>query len=725
MSGKKTVLQIITCLLAFSVFFKTNAQSSATSIEWQRCYGYGLNAWYGDEGIRISPTQDGNFITTSKKTLQGYETIVASKINTKGELLWETIIFDDKAYTGFRGVDVIQNSDGGYILIGKVVSVQKLSFVSTDLRNVEFNTGAKGYYDILITKLNAQGQKEWFKLLGGSGEDIPVRALLTSDNNIMLVSSTTSSDFDVFDSGKIPGIYRDIWVTKLSQNGNILAKKCFGGNYDDLPLAMKKSSDGHFVIVGSTNSDDGLLGPTKGAKDVFAIKIDESLNTIWKKTFGGNQNEEARALVALPNGDLILGIVSNSLTDDFFIEPSNAYPSNFQENVWLFKLNSDGNMVQSKIFGGAGRDFVNDLIFTQDGNCVFIGSTNSNNGSITDRNRIPENNNDRYDVFLMKTTTGFDTIWQKTMGGSEDDEGNGIVETQDRTLITIGTTKSFNGDVDGNHENNQDPRDIWITKLGYPCQNEIITSADVVATNADLVAAETIQSSDRISDNSSVRYSANKNIDLKDGFNIELGSVLEINLFGCTNASAGISNLPIQVKTNNECREGGMKFTFHPYTPDTDLSQYRMSIQNLDPSIEFKFSGNTLITKNNIPDNRNAYYMLTVSRNGFKDFIVEGYTSTCEHDGAPIDCPENTSTVILDKDYYNVGDTFTATWTGQLIPNQTLEWYNDNVTIISRSEKAIVGRINAFPSHLQAQPGVFPYYRPCHGAVRVDFRKVE
>ncbi len=727
MSGKKTALQIITCVLAFSVFLETNAQNSATSIEWQRCYGYGLNAWYGDEGIRISPTQDGNYITTSKKTLQGYETIVVSKINTKGELLWETIIFDDRAYTGFRGVDVIQNSDGGYILIGRVISVQKLSFVSSDLRNVETNTGTKGYYDILVTKLNAQGQKEWFKLLGGSSEDLPVRALLTSDNNIMLLNSTTSADFDVNGSGKHPNpnFNRDVWVTKLNQSGDIIAKKCFGGNNDDLPLAMKKSSDGNFVIVGSTNSDDGLLGPAKGAKDVFVLKIDESLNTIWKKTYGGNQNEEARSVLALPNGDLVVGIVSNSMTDDFYKEATNDFPNNYLENIWLFRLNSSGELIQSKILGGAGRDFLNDLILTQDGSCVFIGSTNSNNGNITDRNRIPGNNNDRLDVLVMKTTTNFDIIWQKTMGGSEEDEGNGVVETQDQTLITIGTTKSFNGDVDGNHENNQDPRDIWLTKLSYPCQTEINTSVDLVGANADVVAAERINSSDRISDNSSVKYSANKTIDLNDGFNIELGSVLEINLFGCTNGTTGVSNLPIQVKTNNECREGGMKFTFHPFTPDTDLSQYRMSIQNLDPSIEFKFSGNTLITKNNIPDNRNAYYLLTVSRDGFKDFVVQGYTSTCEHDGAPIDCPENTNTVILDKDYYNVGDTFSATWTGQLIPDQTLEWFNENVTIITRSEKAIVGRINAFPAHLQAQPGVFPYYRPCHGAVRVDFAKVE
>ncbi len=723
MSGKKTALSLITCLLALCGFLQTNAQNSATAIEWQRCYGW--DSWYGDEGVRIAPSQDGNYITTGKKTLNGYESIVASKVNSRGELLWETIIFDDRAYTGFRGVDIMQNSDGGYILIAKVISVQKLSFVSTDLRNID-NTFSKGYYDILITKLNAQGQRVWFKIVGGAGEDMPIRVLPSSGNNIMLLGYTTSADQDMSDSGKNTASYnRDIWVAKISQNGDIISKKCFGGNNDDLPFDMRKTSDGNYVIVGSTNSDDGSLGSNKGAKDAFAIKINESLNSIWKKTYGGNQNDEARSVIALPNGDLVLGIVSNSLTDDFFKEPSNDFPNNYQENAWLFKLNSGGDLVDSRIFGGSGRDFINDLILTRDGSYVFIGSTTSNNGSITDRNRIPGNNNDKFDVFLMKINTNFDIVWEKTMGGSEDDEGNGLVETIDETLITIGTTKSFNGDVDGNHASSQDPRDMWLVKLSYPCQAEIVTSTDLVAASTDVIASESIHSSDRISDNSSVRYSANKNVDLTAGFNIEPGSVLEVNLQGCTNGTAGISGLPIQLKTNNECREGGMKFTFHPFTPDGDLSQYRMSIQNLDPSIEFKFSGNTLITKNNIPDNHNAYYLLTISRNGFKDFVVQGYTSTCEHDGAPIDCPENTSTVILDKDYYNEGDTFTATWTGQLIPDQTLEWFNENVTLISKNDKTMVGRINAFPAHIQAQPGVFATYRPCHGAVRVDFKKVE
>ena len=721
MSGKKN-LQTITCIIFLLNVLHVNAQRLPTTIEWQRCYGW--DSWYGDEGLKISPTQDGNFITIGKKTLQGYENIWASKVNSKGELLWETVIFDDKAYTGFKGADIIQSSDGGYILAGKVVNVEKLIFTSTNVRNIVSNTGFHGYYDNLITKFNSKGEMQWVKLFGGSGEDIPIKLLTTSDNNILLLSYTTSADGDINGSGKNTSSYnRDIWLSKLSQDGNILSKKCIGGNNDEIPFDMKRLSDGGFVIVGSSNSDDAQIGPNKGGKDVLAIKVDNNLNIVWKKTYGGNQNEEARKVIQLPNGDLVLGISSNSVNNDFEFTLTNDLPNNYQENIWLFKLNSSGNLVNKKVFGGSGRDIINDLILSIDGNCILMGSTTSNNGNITDRNRIPGNNNDKFDVLLMKTTTNFEVIWEKTMGGSEIDEGNGIVETIDEGLITIGTTQSFNGDVVGNHANSQDSRDIWLVKLNYPCEANITTSVDLVAANNDILASETIHTSDRIRQNSSIRYSANKNVEITNGFNTEMGSSVEINLSGCTDGSSGIDNAPIQLKINNECREGGMKFTFRPFTPNTDISQYRMSIQNLDPAIEFKFSGNTLITKNNVPDNHNAYFLLTISKNGYKDFVTQGYTSTCEHDGAPIDCPENNNDVILNKDYYQEGETFTATWTGQLIPNQTLEWFVENVTIISKNGKTLTGKINGFPSHIHAQPGVFPEYRPCHGATRVVFNK--
>jgi hypothetical protein len=722
MFRKKRKPQIVASILLLIVSLYSNAQSLPTTIEWQKCYGW--DSWYADEGCKIIPVQNNNYVTVGKKTLDGVESIWASKLNQKGELLWETIIFDDESYTGFKGIDIIQNNDGTYILLGKVINLQKLRFNATIGRQVIPET-SQGYYDNLVVKLNSEGQMIWFKVFGGSGEDIPVKVLQTPDNNLLLLSYTSSSDGDISNSGKnTEGLNRDLWIAKLNQeNGSIISKKCIGGSGDEVAFDMKRTLDGGYSIVGSSTSNDTQISPNKGGKDVLIIKLDASFNISWKKTYGGTQSDEARRVLSSPNGDLIVGITSNSLNNDFENIISNDFPNNYEGNMWLFKLNSGGELQNKKIFGGSGNDVLNDLIFTQEGNYIIAGSTKSSNGNIKDRNRVLINNNDKFDMVLMKIASNFDVIWEKTMGGSEDDEGNGVIENNDATVIAIGTTQSFDGDVTGNHFNAQDSHDIWLLKINFTCESNITTDKDWVASNSSIIASETVNTSDKVTQNSSIHYGAGKSIDIMPGFNSEKGSTIEFDMSGCNDNSTPTDIHPIQIKIENECREGGMKFKFLPFTPNTDLSQYRMSIQNLGPKIEFDFSGNTLITKNLIPDNGNAYFLLTVSKDGYQDFTYQGYTSTCEHDNSPINCPENNDDVALDKEYYNVGETFTATWTGNLLPTQGLSWYNENIIEVSKSGNTFVGKISDFPAHIQAQPGsLVNGSRVCHGAVRVDFR---
>lgn len=718
MFRKKGSSKFILSTLLFVGSLQVIGQGFPTNLEWQKCYGW--NDYYGDEGIKIIPTQDGNYATIGKKSLSGVETVWASKIGTSGNLIWETTVSNNTSYTGFSAQDIIQNSDGSYILLARINDYSSLRFNNTN----NFKTSeiaSKGNFDILVTKLDNDGKMVWFKTFGGDGEDMPVKVLPTNDGHLMLLSYTSSYNGDISNSEKnSSGFNQDLWITKLDQNGTLLAKKCIGGSGDEVAFDMKKV-DGSYVIVGTTTSNDSEIGPNRGGKDILAVKIDESINVLWKKTYGGNQRDEARKLLIQANGDIIVGLISNSSDGDFQFTPNDIFPINFEENIWLVRLNSSGELQNKKMFGGSGRDILNDLIATRDGNFAITGSTRSNNGNIQDRNRIPSNNNGTYDAFIMKINSNFDFVWSKTLGGSSDDEGNGLVETNEGAFVGLGTTQSNDGDVVGNHFSSKNNRDIWLYKTNYSCEVHISTSNNLVAVNSKIVAAETISTSDRVSQNSLVSYGAGKSIDLTQGFDSEIGTNVEFDLSGCT-AIGGINPNPIQIKVNNECREGGMKFEFMPFTPNTDLGQYKVSVQNLDPKIEFSFSGNTLITKNNLPNNGIAYFIVRVTKDGFDDFEYQSYTSTCEHNNASIDCPENDRDVILDKEYYNVGETFTASWTGSLLPNQGLSWYRENVEEISNTATTFTGRITGFPAHIQAQPGMLPDSRPCHGSTRVEFR---
>jgi len=711
----KFILSIFLSICSLQVV----GQGFPTNLEWQKCYGW--NDYYGDEGTKIIPTQDGNYIAIGKKSLSGLEAVWVSKMGYLGDMIWETTVSGDNAWTGFKAQDVIQNPDRSYILVARINNYSNLRFNNSNSLKIS-PIQNKGNVDILVAKLNEDGNMIWFKTFGGDGEDIPIKILPTNDGNMMLLSYTGSSNGDIANSEKnTSGFNQDLWLAKLDQNGSLLSKKCIGGSGDEAGFDMKKTSDSGFIIVGSSTSNDNDFGPNKGGKDILAIKIDGSMNVVWKKTFGGNQRDEARKVLAQPNGDIIIGLTSNSSDYDFQFVSSDIFPNNFEENIWLMKLNSNGDIQNKKMFGGAGHDIINELIATRDGNFAIAGSTRSNNGDIRDRNRIPSNNNGKYDVLFMKVSNNFDFIWSKTLGGSSDDEGNGIVETGEGAFIGIGTTQSTDGDVVGNHFSSQNNRDIWFTKINFTCLADLITSIDLVTVNSEVLASQSITASDRVTKNSSIHYGATKNVDLINGFNSEFGTIIDINLAGCS-SSGEINANPIQIKVNNECREGGMKFKFMPFTPYTDLGQYKISVQNLDPKIEFSFNGNTLITKNNLPNNGNAYFVVKVFKEGYKDFEYQGYTSTCEHDNAPIDCPENNRDLILNKEYYSVGETFTASWNGTLLSGQGLSWYNENVETISTTATTFTGKITSFPAHLQAQPGMLPNSRPCHGSTRIEFR---
>lgn len=718
---KRSPIIIISIFLLMGTL-RVAGQGFPTNLEWQRCYGWaGSNNETGDEGFKIIRTQDGNYAAIGKKSLNGLELVWVSKVGTLGNLIWETTISDNQAYSGYRAEDIIQTSDGGYILLAQVNNYTNLRFSNTNSL-INLSATSKGNYDILVTKLDANGKMVWAKTFGGDGQDIPVKALITNDNNILVATYTGSSDGDIANSGKnSAGFNQDLWLVKLDMNGSILTKKCIGGSGDETAFDMKKTTDGGYVIVGNSTSNDTNFGPNKGGKDALIVKIDDSMNVIWNKTLGGTQKDEVKRVVLQSNGDIILGIVSISFDNDFQFGQSGAFPHNYEDNIWLTKLNANGEVQSKKMFGGSGRDILNDLISTQDGNLVIAGSTRSNNGDIQDRNRIPNNNNGASDALVMKVGNDFAFIWSKTLGGAADDENNGVVETDEGAYVGIGTTQSFDGDVIGNHYSPQVSKDIWLTKINYDCKPHIETAKNLSSVNTDIVASETISTTDRISQNSSIHYGAGKSIDINPGFDTEIGTTIEFNLDGCSEVGT-TSRDPIQIKINNECREGGMKFEFMPYTPTTDLGQYKISVQNLDPKIEFSFDGNTLITKNNLPNNGNAYFVVKVSKEGYQDFEYQSYTSTCEHDNAPIDCPENDRDVILDKEYYNIGETFTASWTGTLLPMQELSWYNENVEAISKTGRTFTGKITGFPAHIQAQPGIFTDSRPCHGSTRVEFR---
>jgi hypothetical protein len=163
------------------------------------------------------------------------------KTNASGNVQWA------KTYGGTNNdsaYSVQQTSDGGYILAGVTYS---------------FGTGGG---DAFLIKTNASGNVQWAKTYGGAGIDKFIRVLQTSDGGYIAVGYTSS-----FGAGGY-----DVFLVKTDTNGNIIWAKTYGGWNNDIASSVQRTSDGGYIVAGTTWS----FGAGNG--DVFLIKTDANGN---------------------------------------------------------------------------------------------------------------------------------------------------------------------------------------------------------------------------------------------------------------------------------------------------------------------------------------------------------------------------------------------------------------------------------------------------------------
>lgn len=228
-------------------------------IEWQRSFGGSAS----DYAYSICPTADGGFIVGgASQSDDGDVTggtigldVWVLKLNFDGKIEWQ------RTYGGNgmeRANEIHQTRDGGYIFIGTTTST------NGDI------VGQHGSNDIWVVKLNPDGDIEWQRPMGGSGQDHGVSIQQMPDNGYVLAGLVLSPDGDVVD-------YRgtgDFWVAKLSEQGDIVWKNTFGGTNQENPSSIRQTSDGGFIVGGHTwsNNFDVPQG-VKGRSDYWVVKL--------------------------------------------------------------------------------------------------------------------------------------------------------------------------------------------------------------------------------------------------------------------------------------------------------------------------------------------------------------------------------------------------------------------------------------------------------------------
>lgn len=290
---------------------------------------------------------------------------------------------------------VQKTSDGGYIIAGYTQSF------------------GEGLSDIWVLKLSFAGDIEWQHTYGGIQDEEAYSIQETIDGGYVVVGYTES-----FGLGNT-----DIWVLKLTQEGDIEWQRTFGGSGDEWANSVQQTSDGGYIIGGSSDSfGNGEVG-------FLVIKLNALGNDVWQEYYTPFVNGYLRSI--------------QETSDGGYIAAGHIYPSiNYSVDLLILKLDSIGRIDWKRYYGGSQDDWANAIQVTGDGGYFVAGYTESFGAG-------------NLDFWVLKLTSAGDIDWESAIGGSGDDWANSAHQTSDGGFIVAGTSDSFGAGLS----------DFWLLKL--------------------------------------------------------------------------------------------------------------------------------------------------------------------------------------------------------------------------------------------------------------------
>lgn len=407
--------------------------------QWARQYGGGDV----DIPFSIKITTDGGTIITgytdsddgdiSPQPNREYWDLWVVKLNRCGDIEWERS-FGGSNYESGR--DVVQTTDGGYIVVGETNS--------TDGGVINGYGGTK---DIWILRLNATGNLLWQKRYGGNGLDIGNHIHLLDDGNFYVLASSSSNDGNISGNHGTAG-YTDGVLMKLDAAGNLSWSRCFGGSKNEEFFDMEVIN-GRTYLAGFANSTDGDIPPQQKNYDVWLLALDASGNKVYSRIYGGSQNDVAYSMTRGSDGSLTLAGYTTSNDGDV----SGARGS---QDYWIININpGNGNRNWQRVMGGVDAEYANAVITDSDGGYIVGGISYSNNADVS--NPLGEG-----DYWLVKLNASGNRVWDQNIGGSGNDHLRALAfQPSAKEYFLCGDTDSGDGDFGGG----QGEVDFGIIKL--------------------------------------------------------------------------------------------------------------------------------------------------------------------------------------------------------------------------------------------------------------------
>jgi hypothetical protein len=331
---------------------------------------------------------------------------------------------------------VCETSDGCYVAVGYTSS---------------FGSGPQ---DVYVIKTASNGDTLWTKTWGGGSWDGGHYVCETSDSGYIIAAYTES-----FGAGG-----KDVYLIKIDANGVEQWTKTYGTGNQDVAYSVCETADSGYIVVGYIN------GPSDWVKgDLWILKTDPSGDTLWTKMYGGAGEDYGVSIRETADSGYVIAGINSSVSaggKDVWLVKIDAqgdtvwtkvYGGSLEDvgygvnvcsdsgyivtgyingtgqwtagDLWLLKTDVSGDTMWTKIYGSAGEDFAFDAFPTADGGYIMGGETGFGAGL--------------KDVWLIKTNAIGDTVWTKTYGGTNNDVCLALSLTADGGYILAGYTFSF------------------------------------------------------------------------------------------------------------------------------------------------------------------------------------------------------------------------------------------------------------------------------------------
>ena len=295
---------------------------------WTATYG----GRYDESAEAVAPVKNGFMITGATLSLGNMrQSLYVARISNNGQLMWENGFFSDED-DRYIGKSIAKINDKHMMIAGWEDHIKF------------FNSEVECY----LSAVSINGQHKWVNRYGGEDVDKANSVIQVKDGHVFAGVTETWGHGD-----------SDAYVVKIDKSGQKAWHNAFGYKNDEHANEIISTRDGGYILVGTTTSD------RHKRDDVYVVKLNKNGDKQWQHHYGDDGKEEGYGIVEDKDGYVIVGYTEST--------------KNYNSDVYLLKIDKQGNIIWKKSYGGPGDDEGHDIAIVNNGFIITGFSEGSSN----------------------------------------------------------------------------------------------------------------------------------------------------------------------------------------------------------------------------------------------------------------------------------------------------------------------------------------------------------